>query len=60
MKLFQLFYIYDNVMKINSYPNLQASYGHIMKDLAFLICYAIELHNIVSISSIVTKQVNLN
>lgn len=52
--------MYDNVKKINSYPNLQASYSHIMKDLAFLVCYAIELYNNVSISSIVTKQVNMN
>lgn len=43
--------------RISTYPHLRDLYIDMMKDVAFLLCYSIELYHNVTISSAVTKQV---
>ncbi|XP_037028706.1 uncharacterized protein LOC119068946 [Bradysia coprophila] len=54
--LVELYYIYDNVRQMSSDPDsMEFLYGHIVKDLAYMLCFAIEFFHIVLISSTVTE-----
>ncbi|XP_037040251.1 uncharacterized protein LOC119077175 [Bradysia coprophila] len=51
--------MYDNVRQIYSKPDMKRFlYGHLVKDLTFVLYYAVELYHNVFISNTVIKQAN--